>query len=58
MTMNGIRLISRGTERIVNGREEFKRTVYCVPNEWKFYIKMDGEFIEVYHKSCFFSTSK
>lgn len=58
MKMNGVQLISRGQERIVNGKEEFKRTVYAVPNKWEFYIKVDGEFIEVFHKSCYFSTTK
>ena len=58
MQINGIKLESRGKERIVNGRESFNRTVYCVPNQWKFYIKVNGEFVEVYHKSDYFSTSK
>lgn len=58
MKMNGITLISRGKERITNGREEFRRTVYNVPNEWKFYIKIDGEFIEVFHKTDYFSMSE
>lgn len=58
MKMNDTVLKSRGIETIRNGRETFKRTVYYVPDEWKFFIKIDGEFIEVFHKADHFSYTK
>jgi hypothetical protein len=53
--MNGIALKSRGIETIRNGRETFKRTVYYLPNKLRFFIKIDGEFVEVFHKADHFS---
>lgn len=56
MKMNGVSLVSRGNEIVYIYRERTRRTVYQHPDKWKFYVKMNGEFIEVYHKSCYFST--
>lgn len=56
MKMNDIGLISRGKERVYIYGEWVTRTVYSIPNEWRFFVKVGGEFIEVYHKSCWFST--
>jgi len=56
MKMNGVTLNSRGIEKVYVYGDALRKTVYSHPTEWKFYIKLDGEFIEVYHKSCWFST--
>ena len=56
MMMNNIKLESRGKEIVNLYGDVKKRTVYTIPNEWKFFVKVGGEFIEVYHKSCWFST--
>ena len=52
-----INLISRGIEEVYIYGDAYKRTVYCIPNEWRFYIKVDGKFIRVWHKSSSFSTT-
>ena len=56
MMMNGMKLESRGKERVYFYGEWMKRTVYMIPNEWRFFVKVGGVFTEVYHKSCWFST--
>ena len=56
MTLNGIKLESRGKEIVNVYGEITRRTVYTVPGKWKFYVRVGGEFIEVYHKACTFST--
>ena len=58
MKMNGLSLISRGVEKVYIYGDWFRRTVYCHPKEWKFFVRINGEIIEVYHKSCWFSTEK
>lgn len=58
MKINGIKLDSRGVEQVYLYGEWVRRTVYNVPNEWKFFVKINGEFVEVFHKSYFFSTEK
>ena len=55
MTMKGIKLESRGKEIVNLYGDTRKRTVYTIPNQWKFFVKVDGEFVEVFHKSCWFS---
>lgn len=58
MKVNGIKLDSRGKEKVVMYDNSWStRTVYYIPNEWKFYIKFDGEMHEVYHKSYYFSVN-
>ena len=56
MTMNGIKLESRGKEIVNLNGDERRRTVYTIPNEWRFFVKVEGQFIEVYHKSSWFSS--
>ena len=51
-------LKSRGTEIVYVYGNKCRRTVWQKDGEWKFYIKVDGELIEVYHKSCYFSTEQ
>ena len=58
MKMNGISLITRGKERVYVYGDWMTKTVYSHPDKWKFYIKLNGEFIEVYHKACWFSTKE
>lgn len=58
MKMNGISLVSRCDEIVYVYRERTRRTVYQLPNEWRFFIKLNGKFIEVYHKSYWFSTEE
>lgn len=51
-----VQLVSRGIERVIlHDGGEYRKTVWMVPNEWKFYTRVDGCFIEVYHKACWFS---
>lgn len=56
MIVNNIKLENRGQEIVYIYGERTRRAVYCVPNAWKFYVKVNGEAIEVFHKSCWFST--
>lgn len=58
MKMNGIELISRGIEDVCIYGEWLKRTVYCIKDAWRFFAKINGEFIEVYHRRDYFSTTK
>lgn len=58
MKRNGQTLESRGKEKVFIYGEWTTRTVYYIPNEWRFFVKVNGEFIEVFHKSYYFSTSK
>ena len=53
-----VELKSRGQEVVLIYSDKFKRTVYEVVGEWRFFVKLYGEYIEVYHKDCYFSTDK
>ena len=57
MKINGREAHSRGQEIVYIYGERTRRAVYQIVGEWEFYIKVNGEFIEVYHGSCDFSTT-
>lgn len=57
MKMNGIASISRGLEDVCIYGNWIKKTVYFAKEMCKFYVKLNGEFIEVYHKANSFSTT-
>ena len=50
-----VTLSSRGTERVSLYGEEHRKTVWQIPDEWKFFTRVNGQFIEVYHIACSFS---
>lgn len=51
-------LKSRGQEEVYINGYKYKKAVYEEVGEWRFFVKLDGEFIEVYHHDCYFSTNK
>lgn len=57
MKYNGLNLVSRGKEEVYVYGEKYHRTVWELEGQWKFYTRINGEFIEVYHKACWFSTT-
>ena len=55
MKMNGISMVSSPNE-IVNIYGEWRRrTVYHKEGEWKFFIRVNKEWLEVFHKSYYYS---
>lgn len=56
MKKDEITLISRYTEEVYLYGEKMNRTVWWNPSDKKYYIKIDGEFIEVYRRGSGFST--
>ena len=57
MKINGREAHSRGQEIVYIYGQRTRRAVYQIEGEWEFYVKVNGEFIEVYHGSCDFSTN-
>lgn len=57
MKINGREAHSRGQEIVYIYGQRTRRAVYQIEGEWKFFAKVDGEYIEVYHGSCDFSTT-
>ena len=57
MKHNGMKLNSRGRERVYICGDRYNKTVWQVDGQWKFYTRLNGEFIEVYHKNMYFSTT-
>lgn len=55
MKLNGKKLISRGQEQVVVYGERFRKAVYELEGEWRFFVKFGEELVEVFHKSCYFS---
>lgn len=57
MKINGQEAHSRGQEIVYIYGERTRRAVYQIEGEWKFFAKVNGEYIEVYHDTCFFTTT-
>lgn len=57
MIINGKKAHSRGQEEVSVYGERQRRAVYCIDDAWEFYIKIDGEYIEVFHYSSSFGTT-
>ena len=56
MKKDGIALDSRGIEEVYLWSEKDRRTVWRDPSDNNFYVRLDGEFVQVYRKGCIFST--
>jgi hypothetical protein len=57
MKINGKNANSRGSESVCIYGTTTRRAVYQIEDEWKFFIKVNGKFIEVYHTADGFSTT-
>lgn len=56
--INKKELNSTGTYDVYVYGDKFVRTVYRQDKDFRFFVKMCGEFVEVYRKGTCFSTSK
>jgi hypothetical protein len=53
---NRVELDNEGINSVVFfDNREYRKRVWKIPDEWRFFIKMDGEFIEVYRKAGWYS---
>lgn len=58
MKMNGTPMVSSPNNIVYIYGERTRRTVYHKEGEWKFFVRVNGEWLQVYHKSCWFSTTE
>ena len=57
MKINGREAHSRGQEIVYIYGERTRRAVYQIDGEWEFFVKVNGEYIEVFHRASDFSTT-
>ena len=56
MKINGRDAHSLGQDIVFIYGERTRKAVYQIDGEWRFFSKVNGEYVEVYHKSMGFST--
>jgi hypothetical protein len=56
--INKKELKSTGSYDVYVYGDKFVRTVYRQDKDFRFFVKMDGEFLEVYRKGNYFTTRK